>query len=85
MKRIDLKKLIAESREIAEALDEFADKLEILGMAKELDEFADKYADKLKEIAAEKVDKHKYSNNSFPYFMEELTEDDLEKRENNDD
>ena len=28
MDRIDLKKLIAESREIAEALDEFADKLE---------------------------------------------------------
>lgn len=77
MEEINLKKLIAEAREIAESLDEFADKLEKIEMAKELDEMHDKYADKL-------IDPDKYlvhSCNGFPYFMEELTEDDLEKRE----
>lgn len=77
MEKINLKKLIAESREIAESLDEFAYKLEVLGMAKELDEFANKYADKLEDPDKYLV----HSNNGFPYFMEELTEDDLEKRE----
>lgn len=77
MEELNLKKLIAEAKEIAEALDEFAYKLEVLGIAKELDEFTDKYADKLED-----PDEYlRCSDNGFPYFMEELTEDDLEKRE----
>lgn len=88
MEKIDVKKLIAEAKEIAEMLDEFAYKLEVLGIAKELDEFAERYADKLEEphaelLTAEKIieDDIKYSNNGFPHFMEERTEDDLEESE----
>lgn len=77
MEELNLKKLIAEAKEIAEALDEFAYKLEVLGIAKELDEFTDKHADKL----ADPDEYLRHSDNGFPYFMEELTEDDLEKRE----
>ena len=62
MEEINLKKLIAESREIAESLDEFADKLEKI---EKKHAESDKYA----------------SNNGFPYFMEELTEDDLDERQ----
>ena len=65
---LNLKKLIAEAREIAESLDEFADKLEKLEK-----KYADKREDPDEYLA--------HSNNGFPYFMEELTEDDLEKRE----
>lgn len=75
MEEINIKKLIAEAREIAESLDEFADKLEKIEMAKELDELHNKYADKLVD-----PDKYLYSNNGFPYFMGECTEDDLEKK-----
>ena len=58
MEEINLKKIIAEAREIAESLDEFADKLE--------------------KIEKKHTESDKYtSNNGFPYFMEELTEDDL--------
>ncbi len=76
MDRLNLKKLIAESREIAEALDEFADKLEKIEKAKELDGHNNKCADKLED-----PDKYLYSNDGFPYFMEELTEDDLDERQ----
>ena len=44
-------------------------------IAEALDEFADKYADKL----ADPDEYLRHSDNGFPYFMEELTEDDLEK------
>lgn len=84
---LNLKKIIAELKEFAESLDEFADKLEKLEK---------KYADKPEEPHAESLtpdDKdhddfviarhmhEKYSNNGFPHFMEELTEDDLEESE----
>lgn len=66
MEKINLKKIIAEAREIAEALDEFADKLEKLEK---------KYADKREEPDAERTkstaDPLKYSNNGFPHLMEE--------------
>lgn len=57
MEDTKLKKLIAESRELAKTLDKFADELE------------------------KKCVKSKKStpNNSFPYFMTERTEDDLEQ------
>ena len=57
MEETKLKKLITESRELAKALDKFADELE------------------------EKCTKSKKntSNNGFPHFMTELTEDDLEQ------
>lgn len=77
MDKINLKKIIAEAREIAESLDEFADKLEKIEMAKELDEMHDKYADKLEDPDKYLV----HSNNGFPYFMEECTEDDLDERQ----
>lgn len=87
MERIDLKKLIAEAREIAEALDEFADKLEKIekGVEKSMSFTADitpdgkDYDDFV--IARHMHEKYKYSNNGFPHFMEELTEDDLEESE----
>lgn len=81
MEERDLKKLIAESREIAEALDEFADKLsnEFTKIKKNYAESEKKTSDDLKKI--EKRVHEKYSNNGFPYFIGELTEDDLEKRE----
>lgn len=69
MEELNLKKLIAETREVAEALDEFADKLE---------KIVKKHAETKKSTSWDPL---KYSNNGFPYFMEELTEDDLEKRE----
>jgi hypothetical protein len=73
MEEINLKKLIAEAREIAESLDEFADKLERIekGVQKSMT-FADDNSSHMHE---------KYSNNGFPYFMEELTEDDLDERQ----
>lgn len=66
--KIDLKKLIAETREIAESLDEFADKLE-------------KIENKYEKSEKSTADPLKYSNNGFPHFMEERTEDDLEESE----
>ena len=54
-----LKKLIAESRELAKTLDKFADELE-------------------KKCAKSKKNT---SNNGFPHFMTELTEDDLDESE----
>ena len=54
-----LKKLIAESRELAKTLDKFADELE------------------KKHVKSKK----NTSNNGFPHFMTELTEDDLEESE----
>lgn len=77
MEEPNLRKIIAEAREIAESLDEFADKLEKIEITKQFDEFVNKYADKLEDPDKYLV----YLNNGFPYFMEELTEDDLEKRE----
>lgn len=86
MEKINLKKIIAEAREIAESLDEFADKLE---------KIEKKYA-KIGKSAADPstpddpdcddfiIARHmheKYSNNGFPHFMEERTEDDLEESE----
>lgn len=65
---LNLKKIIAELKEFAESLDEFADKLEKLEK-----KYADKREDPDEYLA--------HSNNGFPHFMEELTEDDLEKRE----
>lgn len=65
---LNLKKIIAELKEFAESLDEFADKLEKLEK---------KYADKREE-----PDEYlAHSNNGFPHFMEEATEDDLEESE----
>ena len=81
MEERDLKKLIAEAREIAESLDEFADKLEKISTDKQFDE-QKKKREKEWERASEKLNEAiKYDNNGFPYFMEELTEDDLEKKE----
>ena len=81
MEKINLKKIIAEAREIAESLDEFADKLEKISIDKQFDESKNK-REKEWERASEKLDNAiRYSDNGFPYFMEELTEDDLEKRE----
>ena len=59
MEETKLKKLIAESRELAKTLDKFANELE------------KKYAKSKKNT----------SNNGFPHFMTELTEDDLEESE----
>ena len=69
MEEINLKKLIAEAREIAESLDEFADKLEKIekGVQKSMT-FTD---DRESNI----------NQDNFPYFMEELTEDDLDERQ----
>lgn len=75
---LNLKKIIAELKEFAESLDEFADKLEKLEK---------KYADKREEPHVESLtpyDPDEYlthSNNGFPYFMEERTEDDLDESE----
>lgn len=81
MEELNLKKIIAEAREIAESLDEFADKLEKISIDKQFDE-QKKKREKEWERASEKLDNAiRYSDNGFPYFMEELTEDDLEKRE----
>ena len=69
MEKINLKKIIAEAREFAESLDEFADKLEKI--EKGLDD------DKLED-----PDEYlRHSDNGFPYFMEECTEDDLDERQ----
>ncbi len=65
---LNLKKIVAELREFAEALDEFADKL-------------DKLEKKCTKSEKSTMDPLKYSNNGFPHFMEELTEDDLEESE----
>lgn len=81
MEEINLKKLIAEAREIAESLDEFADKLEKIKIDKALDEQRNK-REKEWERASEKLNEAiRYSDNGFPYFMEELTEDDLDERQ----
>lgn len=76
---LNLKKIIAELKEFAESLDEFADKLEKIekGVEKSMSFVVDRKPESEKSTA----DPLKYSNNGFPYFMEELTEDDLEKRE----
>jgi len=81
MEEPNLKKLIAEAREIAELLDEFADKLEKISIDKQFDEQKNK-REKEWERASEKLDNAiRYSDNGFPYFMEELTEDDLDERQ----
>jgi hypothetical protein len=81
MEKINLKKLIAEAREIAESLDEFADKLEKIEIDEALDEQRNK-REKEWERASEKLNKAiRYSDNGFPYFVEELTEDDLDERQ----
>jgi len=81
MEEINLKKLIAEAREIAESLDEFADKLERIKIDEALDEQRNK-REKEWERASEKLNEAiRYSDNGFPYFMEELTEDDLDERQ----
>lgn len=81
MEKINLKKIIAEAREIAESLDEFADKLEKISIDKQFDEQKNK-REKEWERASEKLNEAiKYDNNGFPYFMEELTEDDLDERQ----
>ena len=59
---LNLKKLIAESREVAKAFDEFAD---------EIEKIEKKYTKSKKNT----------SNNGFPHFMTELTEDDLDESE----
>lgn len=81
MEKINLKKIIAEAREIAESLDEFADKLEKISIDKQFDGQKNK-REKEWERASEKLDNAiRYSDNGFPYFMEELTEDDLDERQ----
>jgi hypothetical protein len=89
MEEINLKKLIAEAREIAESLDEFADKLERIEKIEKKYVESDKKHTELSTpddpdwgdfIIAEHMHA-KYSNNGFPHFMEELTEDDLDVRE----
>lgn len=77
--KIDLKKLIAEAREIAESLDEFADKLEKIekGVEKSMSFVVDRKSDELEDPDEYLV----HSNNGFPHFMEERTEDDLEESE----
>lgn len=81
MEEINLKKLIAESREIAEALDEFADKLEKIEITKQLDESKNKREKEWARASEKLSNAIRYSDNGFPHFIEELTEDDLEKRE----
>ncbi|HAQ52047.1 MAG TPA: hypothetical protein DCR12_04720 [Lachnospiraceae bacterium] len=80
MEEINLKKLIAEAREIAESLDEFADKLEKIekGVQKSMT-FTDDRESNINQDDHD--DSVKYSNNGFPYFIEELTEDDLDERQ----
>lgn len=82
MEEINLKKLIAEAREIAEALDEFADKLEKIekGVQKSMS-FADVNEDDYGNFVIAEHMHEQYSNNGFPHFMEELTEDDLDESE----
>jgi hypothetical protein len=71
MEKINLKKLIAEAREIAEALDEFANKLERIKIDEALDEQRNK-REKEWERASEKLNEAiRYSDNGFPYFMTE--------------
>ncbi|WP_278985328.1 hypothetical protein [Segatella bryantii] len=73
---LNLKKIIAELKEFAESLDEFADELEKIekGVEKSMTFVVDKKPDDYDDL-------QKYSNNGFPHFMEELTEDDLEESE----
>ena len=79
---LNLKKIIAELREFAEALDEFADNLDKLEKKyskseKKTSEFLKPDDDKL----ADPDEYLKHSDNGFPYFMTERTEDDLEESE----
>lgn len=86
MEKINLKKLIAEAREIAESLDEFADKLEKIEKKhvesdKKHTELSTPYDPDCDDFIIAEHMHAKIRNNGFPYFMEELTEDDLDARE----
>ena len=81
MEEAKLKKLITESRELAKALDKFADELEKTGKKHtELSKLNDDDYDDF-VVARHMQAVHSAAKNGFPHFVTELTEDEFDESE----